>query len=131
VTKHSEKIPGLPNVTIFKNIFAKKLRKNVVVDSKQNKTKIWNVGYNIGFWENLQFFRQKLAKMAEISDHNIDPKVARWHIFMPKTPIRAYFDILVGPITENVDIFYWEYFTNIWYWYFMVISPPPRFGKLY
>jgi hypothetical protein len=29
--------------------------------------------HNIGFGENRQFFRRKLAKIAENCDHNIDP----------------------------------------------------------
>jgi hypothetical protein len=29
--------------------------------------------HNIGFWEKRQLFRQKLAKIAENCDHNIDP----------------------------------------------------------
>jgi hypothetical protein len=29
--------------------------------------------HNIGFWEKRQFFRQKLSKIAENCDHNIDP----------------------------------------------------------
>jgi hypothetical protein len=28
--------------------------------------------HNIGFWEKRQFFRRKLAKIAENCDHNID-----------------------------------------------------------
>jgi hypothetical protein len=28
--------------------------------------------HNIGFWEKREFFRQKLAKIAENCDHNID-----------------------------------------------------------
>jgi hypothetical protein len=32
-----------------------------------------NFDHNIGFWEKRQFFRQKLAKIAEYCDHNIDP----------------------------------------------------------
>jgi hypothetical protein len=31
--------------------------------------------HNIGFWEKRQFFRQKLAKLAENCDHNIDPSL--------------------------------------------------------
>jgi hypothetical protein len=30
--------------------------------------------HKIGFQEKCQFFRRKLAQIAEISDHNIDPK---------------------------------------------------------
>jgi hypothetical protein len=33
---------------------------------------------NIGFWEKRQFFLRKLAKIAEICDHNIDPRLTRW-----------------------------------------------------
>jgi hypothetical protein len=29
--------------------------------------------HNIGFWEKRQFFHQKLSKIAENCDHNIDP----------------------------------------------------------
>jgi hypothetical protein len=29
--------------------------------------------HNIGFWEKRQFFWQKLSKIAENCDHNIDP----------------------------------------------------------
>jgi hypothetical protein len=29
--------------------------------------------HTIGFWEKRQFFRRKLAKIAENCDHNIDP----------------------------------------------------------
>jgi hypothetical protein len=32
-----------------------------------------NFDHNIGFWEKRQFFRQKLSKIAENCDHNIDP----------------------------------------------------------
>jgi hypothetical protein len=32
-----------------------------------------NVDHNIGFREKRQFFRRKLAKIAENCDHNIDP----------------------------------------------------------
>jgi hypothetical protein len=39
-----------------------------------------NCDHNIGFREKRKFFRQKLAKIAEISDHNIDPWTnARFH----------------------------------------------------
>jgi hypothetical protein len=33
-----------------------------------------NFDLNIGFWEKRQFFRQKLSKISENCDHNIDPK---------------------------------------------------------
>jgi hypothetical protein len=32
-----------------------------------------NFDHNIGFWEKRNFFRQKLSKIAENCDHNIDP----------------------------------------------------------
>jgi hypothetical protein len=32
-----------------------------------------NFDHNIGFWEKRQFFRQKLSKIGENCDHNIDP----------------------------------------------------------
>jgi hypothetical protein len=32
-----------------------------------------NFDHHIGFWEKRQFFRRKLAKIAENCDHNIDP----------------------------------------------------------
>jgi hypothetical protein len=32
------------------------------------------IDHNIGFWEKRQFFRRKLAKIAENCDHNIDPR---------------------------------------------------------
>jgi hypothetical protein len=35
-----------------------------------------NFDHNIGFWEKRQFFRRKLAKIAENCDHNIDPWLA-------------------------------------------------------
>jgi hypothetical protein len=34
-----------------------------------------NFDHNIGFREKRQVFRRKLAKIAEISDHNIDPRL--------------------------------------------------------
>jgi hypothetical protein len=57
---------------IFKIFSPKKLRKIGVFDSKQSY--IMHIFYhNIGFWEKRQFFRRKLAKIAENCDHNIDP----------------------------------------------------------
>jgi hypothetical protein len=42
----------------------------------QNKAKFWKkIDRNIGFWEKRQFFRQKLSKIAENCDHNIDPRL--------------------------------------------------------
>jgi hypothetical protein len=35
-----------------------------------------NFYHNIGVWEKRQFFRRKLAKIAENCDHNIDPRSA-------------------------------------------------------
>jgi hypothetical protein len=35
-----------------------------------------NFDHNIGFWEKRQFFRRKLAKIAENCDHKIDPNWA-------------------------------------------------------
>jgi hypothetical protein len=35
-----------------------------------------NFDHNIGFWEKRQFFRQRLSKIAENCDHNIDPWTA-------------------------------------------------------
>jgi hypothetical protein len=40
-----------------------------------------NVDHNIGFREKRQFFRRKLAKIAENCDHNIDP----WSHFLQET----------------------------------------------
>jgi hypothetical protein len=34
-----------------------------------------NFDHNIGFREKRQFFRRKLAKIAENCDHNIDPSI--------------------------------------------------------
>jgi hypothetical protein len=34
-----------------------------------------NFGQNIGFREKRQFFGQKLSKIAENCDHNIDPRL--------------------------------------------------------
>jgi hypothetical protein len=43
----------------------------------QNKAKLCkNLKYNIGFREKSQFFRQKISKIAENCDHNIDPSVS-------------------------------------------------------
>jgi hypothetical protein len=40
----------------------------------QNKAKLCkNFDHNTGFLEKRQFFRRKLAKIAENCDHNIDP----------------------------------------------------------
>jgi hypothetical protein len=36
---------------------------------------------NIGFWEKRQFFRWKLAKIAENCDHNIDPRPKNFYDF--------------------------------------------------
>jgi hypothetical protein len=33
-----------------------------------------NFDHDIGSWEKRQFFRRKLAKIAENCDHNIDPR---------------------------------------------------------
>jgi hypothetical protein len=32
------------------------------------------IDHDIGFWEERQFFRWKLSKIAENCDHNIDPR---------------------------------------------------------
>jgi hypothetical protein len=37
-----------------------------------------NIDHNIGFWEKRQFYRQKLSKIAENCDHNIDPWSHCW-----------------------------------------------------
>jgi hypothetical protein len=42
-----------------------------------------NFNHKIGFWEKRQFFRQKLSKIAENCDHNIDPRVTRLGEFLP------------------------------------------------
>jgi hypothetical protein len=54
------------------------------------------------FWENRQFFRRKLSKIAENCDHNIDPRLTqvillkRYHpipwqdsISRPKAPVSS------------------------------------------
>jgi hypothetical protein len=41
-----------------------------------------NFDHNIGFWEKRQFFRQKLSKIAENWDHNIDSRKL-WVLFKP------------------------------------------------
>jgi hypothetical protein len=57
----------------FWNIFAEKFSKKIgVFDSKQGLN-MQNFDHNIGIWEKRQFFRQKLSKIAENCDHNIDP----------------------------------------------------------
>jgi hypothetical protein len=33
-----------------------------------------NFDHNIGIWEKRHFFRQKLGKIAENCEHNIDPR---------------------------------------------------------
>jgi hypothetical protein len=32
-----------------------------------------NIDHDVGFWEKRQFFRRKLAKIAENCDHNLNP----------------------------------------------------------
>jgi hypothetical protein len=34
--------------------------------------------HDIGFWENRQFFRRKLSKIAENCEHNIDPRLGEF-----------------------------------------------------
>jgi hypothetical protein len=65
-----------------------------------------NFDHNIDFWEKRQFFRRKLAKIAENCDHNIDPwstdllswstTRSRWKEF------RSFWSLLVGGL-ELVD----------------------------
>jgi hypothetical protein len=63
------------DVKILKNIFAKKFRENIgIFYSKQlnfenNLSQLWDL-------RKTQFFRRKLAKIAENCDHNIDPRNA-------------------------------------------------------
>jgi hypothetical protein len=43
-----------------------------------------NFDHDIGSWEKRQFFRRKLAKIAENYDHNIDPRFgASWYYVHP------------------------------------------------
>jgi hypothetical protein len=37
-----------------------------------------NFDHNIEFWEERQFFRRKLSKIAEDCDHNIDPRLGEF-----------------------------------------------------
>jgi hypothetical protein len=37
-----------------------------------------NFGHNIGFEKNANFFRRKMAKIAENFDHNIDPRLGEF-----------------------------------------------------
>jgi hypothetical protein len=57
----------------FLNIFAEKFSENVGVFAQTTASFFKNCHHNIGFWEKRQFFRRKLAKIAENCDHNIDP----------------------------------------------------------
>jgi hypothetical protein len=57
----------------FKNIFAEKIGKKLAFYA-QNKAKLcknWII--TLVFEKNANFFRRKLAKIAENCDHNIDP----------------------------------------------------------
>jgi hypothetical protein len=57
----------------FKNYFCQKKSAKKLPFWTQNKAKLWKkLDHNIGFWEKRQFFRRKLAKIAEHYDYNID-----------------------------------------------------------
>jgi hypothetical protein len=60
----------------FLNIFAKKFSEKIGVLT-QNKAKLCKILIITLFFfkKNANFFRQKLAKIAENCDHNIDPRL--------------------------------------------------------
>jgi hypothetical protein len=60
----------------FLNIFDKKFSKKLAFLT-QNKAKLWKILIiTLVFEKNANFFRQKLSKIAENCDHNIDPWLA-------------------------------------------------------
>jgi hypothetical protein len=61
------------DVTIFKIFLPKNLAKKLAFFA-QTTASFWKqIDNNIGFWEKRQFFRRKLAKIAENCDHDVDP----------------------------------------------------------
>jgi hypothetical protein len=57
----------------FKNIFAEKNCEKMAFLT-HNKAKLCKIfDHNVGFWENAIFLAEKLSKVAENCDHNIDP----------------------------------------------------------
>jgi hypothetical protein len=76
-----------------------------------------NFDHHIGFWEN-QFFCWKLAKIAENCDHNIDPSLVFFIIFLVTLsgrPIRKYF--------SAANLIWLKYFA------FLFVSRPPPFSS--
>jgi hypothetical protein len=58
----------------LKNIFAEKFSENIVsIFYSKLQLVLLKFDHNIGFRENRNFFRRKLAEIAENFDHNIDP----------------------------------------------------------
>jgi hypothetical protein len=90
--------PG-SSVIILKNIFAEKIG---VFCSNFWKFFLQKVDHNIGFWEVRQFFRRKLAKMTEISDHNIDP-CGQCYIFGTFLPKQIEIMLMV-PIKHDTNL---------------------------
>jgi hypothetical protein len=67
--------------------------------------------HNIGFGENRQFFRRKLAKIAENCDHNIGPKFHKKR----KKSARIFFNLRISSSLtfapwEILFLFVWQFF---------------------
>jgi hypothetical protein len=60
-------------LTFFKKFSLKNFAKKLAKTKLPKLCK--KLDRNIGFWEKRQFFRRKLAKIAENCDHNIDPGI--------------------------------------------------------
>jgi hypothetical protein len=68
---------------IFQIFSPKNLAKILAFFAQTTASYCKNCDHNIGFWEKRQFFRWKLAKIAENSDHNIDPRLKEYKIKFP------------------------------------------------
>jgi hypothetical protein len=69
---------------IFKIFSPKNLAKILAFFAKTTVTISKNLIITLDFWEERQFFRRKLAKIAENCDHNIDPSFIIFKIFLTK-----------------------------------------------
>jgi hypothetical protein len=82
-----ETFVGNADVIILKIFSPKKWRQKLAFFAQTTASFLDKMIVTLFFLEKTPFFRRKLAKLAENCDHNIDPCVARWYIFIPKIKI--------------------------------------------
>jgi hypothetical protein len=91
------KKPGT-DVMIFQNIFAEKFGKTIAFFAQITASFCKNISKH--FFKP-PFFRQKLAKIAENYDHNIDPRVSRIFFIQYTKTAGKYTNIIHSKALQN------------------------------